>query len=318
MWVAEERAIEALQHSSTAAQQQTDVSPPGAPSPAAPLPRTLQPVREVVRPAAQLALTAAELEEEIGRCLTAGNPAAPANIVRYSYRERVYRPEPIIDQQLQHFTLGGCLLHRQSDEASSYSAALLAQSRRATAQSRRATQQPQAEGGSLHAEPSSSGLPPGAAAAHASATIGEDDAAAARLRNQFNFVDRAAQTGHCAARERGSMTEPPPTASASGSCSRWEIFQAYVQDQDRQRQSEELARQKAQVARRGGGGGGQQQQQQAAGAAGNLALVVNGQVGGQVVGLMGRWPACPASAAMLVWSSLLLLQHRLQRSAAQL
>jgi dynein intermediate chain 1 len=242
-------------------------------------------VREVVRPAAQLALTAAELEEEIGRSLTAGNPAAPANIVRYSYRERVYRPEPIIDQQLQHFTLGGCLLLRQSDEASRDSAVLLAQSRRATAQSRRATQQPQAEASSLHAEPSSSGLPPGAAAAHASATIGEDDAAAARLRNQFNFVDRAAQTGHCAPRERGSMTEPPPTASASGFCSRWEIFQAYVQDQDRQRQSEELARQKAQVARRGGGGGGQQQQQQqqaaGAAAAGILALVVNGQVGGR-------------------------------------
>ena len=43
-------------------------------------PRTLQPVREVLRPAAQLALSAAELQEEIGRSLTAGNPAAPANI----------------------------------------------------------------------------------------------------------------------------------------------------------------------------------------------------------------------------------------------
>jgi hypothetical protein len=113
------------------------------------LARAPQPVREVVRPAAQLALTAAELEEEIGLCLTAGNPAAPANIVRYSYRERTYRPEPIIDQQLQHFALGGCLLHRQSGEAAHDSAALLAQSRRAT-------QQPQAEGSSLHAEPSSS------------------------------------------------------------------------------------------------------------------------------------------------------------------
>lgn len=42
-----------------------------------------QPAREVVRPENQLALSEKELEEELPRTLTAGNPAAPANIVRF-------------------------------------------------------------------------------------------------------------------------------------------------------------------------------------------------------------------------------------------
>lgn len=88
--------------------------------------RCLQPVREVVRPANQLALSAGELEEEVGRSLTAGNPTAPANLVRYSFRERGYRAEPIIDQQLQHFALGGCLMHCESEEAARHRAAVAA------------------------------------------------------------------------------------------------------------------------------------------------------------------------------------------------
>ena len=42
-----------------------------------------QPAREVVRPENQLALSEKELDEELPRTLTAGNPAAPANIVRF-------------------------------------------------------------------------------------------------------------------------------------------------------------------------------------------------------------------------------------------
>lgn len=232
-------------------------------------------MREVVRPANQLDLTEAELEEEIGRVLTAGNPAAPANLVRYSFRDRGYRPAAVIDQQVQHLLLPGCLMHHDSDEAArercrrdSAGLATLpstAHSRRVTQAAGHAAGRPSEAGGGrgvrlselgagpsatvLHGEASSALLPPGEAA--------ERDA---RLRNQFNFADRAAQMGHQVPRERSTMTELPPTASASGSCSRWEIFEAYVADQERQRQSEELARQKAQVARRGAG---QQQQQQA-------------------------------------------------------
>jgi len=47
-----------------------------------------QPAREVVRLENQLALSERELEEELARTLTAGNPAAPANIVRFRHAGR--------------------------------------------------------------------------------------------------------------------------------------------------------------------------------------------------------------------------------------
>lgn len=211
-------------------------------------------MREVLRPPNQLPLGEAELAEEVGRSLTAGNPSAPANIVRYSARERGYRADPIIDQQLQHLSLGGCLVHRDSDDAARErqrrdSGALAAHSRRATAQLRRVTMRP-SEAGGLRAEASTGPaplMPIPSSLGGAAGLSGEDST---RLRNQFNFADRAAQTGHAAPRERGSQTEPPPTATASGSCSRSEMFEAYIQDQDRQRQMEELARQKAAAAHR--------------------------------------------------------------------
>lgn len=256
-------------------------------------------MREVARPPNQLQLSASELEEEVGRSLTAGNPAAPANVVRYNFRERGYRAEPIIDQQLLHLSLGGSLMHRESDEAARErhrleSAALAAQSRRVTAQSRRVTHAagPRASemggGGGLRAEASLAAATSSAALAGAAAALAGDDDGA-RLRNSFNFADRAAQTAHAAPRERGTMTEPPPTATTAGSCSRWEIFEAYVADQDRQRQTEELARQKAQVARRearAAAAGGAPRQQ--LGSGGGVALPDSGEQVG-----WGGW--CSAS-----------------------
>ncbi len=45
----------------------------------------VQPAREVVRPDNQLTLTEKQLDEELARTLTAGNPAAPSNIVRFRH-----------------------------------------------------------------------------------------------------------------------------------------------------------------------------------------------------------------------------------------
>lgn len=44
----------------------------------------------------------------------------------------------------------------------------------------------------------------------------QPSASARFLRNQFNFVDRAAQTANYLPRDRETMTEPPPTATVSG------------------------------------------------------------------------------------------------------
>ena len=59
---------------------------------------------------------------------------------------------------------------------------------------------------------------------------------AKRLRNQFNFSERGAQTTYFQPQERETSTDAPETAEASGTCSRWEIYDAYVADQKLQRQ----------------------------------------------------------------------------------
>ncbi|KAG7476535.1 hypothetical protein MATL_G00083940 [Megalops atlanticus] len=73
--------------------------------------------KTLIKPPDQLDLTEAELKEEFTRILTANNPHAPQNIVRYSFKERAYKPISSVDQLAVHFVLEGNLLHQDSDEA---------------------------------------------------------------------------------------------------------------------------------------------------------------------------------------------------------
>ena len=49
--------------------------------------------------------------------VTANNPNAPRNIARFSYKERMYKFEPMVDQLVMHYASDGFLLHKSSDEA---------------------------------------------------------------------------------------------------------------------------------------------------------------------------------------------------------
>uniref|UniRef100_A0A8C5DLU9 Dynein, axonemal, intermediate chain 1, paralog 2 n=1 Tax=Gouania willdenowi TaxID=441366 RepID=A0A8C5DLU9_GOUWI len=62
-------------------------------------------------------ITGTELKEEITRILTANNPHAPQNIVRFSFKERSFKPISVVDQMTVHFVLESTLLHQDSDEA---------------------------------------------------------------------------------------------------------------------------------------------------------------------------------------------------------
>jgi hypothetical protein len=53
-------------------------------------------------------------------------------------------------------------------------------------------------------------------------------AAAEKLRNGLSFIDRAVQTSHWPAKERGTSALSHALEEASGSCSAWEIYDAYV------------------------------------------------------------------------------------------
>ncbi|KAG8131334.1 putative Dynein intermediate chain 2 ciliary protein, partial [Naja naja] len=57
-----------------------------------------------------------ELKEEITRILTANNPHAPQNIVRYSFKERAYKQTSMVEQMAVHFSLCGNLIFKDSDE----------------------------------------------------------------------------------------------------------------------------------------------------------------------------------------------------------
>ena len=60
-----------------------------------------------------------------------------------------------------------------------------------------------------------------------------------KLTNQFNFSERASQTYNNPARERATMTEPPPRANFSSNATQWEIYDAYLEDVEEQQKSKE-------------------------------------------------------------------------------
>jgi dynein intermediate chain 1 len=154
--------------------------------------------REVVRPDNQLKLAEAELEEEMARMLTANNPAAPRNVVRFNMKERAFKLEPMVEQTISHYATDGWLIHKSSEEA------------RKLAEAER---EAEAGGGRRQLADAGAG---GEAGSSCGGGEGESPDEARHLRNQFNFSERAAQTLNYPLRERATMTEPPPTATVSG------------------------------------------------------------------------------------------------------
>eukprot|EP00163_Fabomonas_tropica_P028063 TRINITY_DN5620_c0_g1_i2.p1 TRINITY_DN5620_c0_g1~~TRINITY_DN5620_c0_g1_i2.p1 ORF type:complete len:700 (-),score=180.55 TRINITY_DN5620_c0_g1_i2:218-2317(-) len=177
-----------------------------------PAPQTTQIDLEVpkvyIKPDDQLQLTEEQLSEEMTMILTANNPNAPKNIARYSYKERAYKFDPSVDQVAEHFAMDGYMIHKESEEAKKQ---LMAAENAA------------GEGGAEDGTGEDTGDEPKA------------------LRNQFNYSERATQTYHNQRKERQTMTEPPPSTNFSATASQWEMFDAYVEDIDRNRSAKEKA-----------------------------------------------------------------------------
>lgn len=184
----------------------------------------------MMKPDDQLVLTAEELKEEFTRILTANNPHAPNNIVRYSFKEDAYKMKMGVDQLAVHFSMDGNMLHKDSDEG-----------RRQLARM------------GLGENPSEQNVEevevPGDEDLEADAD-GEEDKEAPKqvpaakpaesaLRNQFNYSERASQTFNNPYRERGTVTEPPPRTNFSSTANQWEIYDAYVEDLEKQEKQKE-------------------------------------------------------------------------------
>lgn len=168
-----------------------------------------QPIKRTVKPHNQLNLTEVQLEEEHTRVLTANDPNIPNNIIRYNYKEKAYKqdPEGPMDHLAIHVDLVGCLMHKDSAEATTQ-AEYRENKRLETERLRRE-------------------------AAAEAAEAGEEDIMADAPKtgkNQFNYSERAAQTFNNPVRNRSVSTEPPPIGNFKATATQWDIYDAYMQD----------------------------------------------------------------------------------------
>lgn len=189
--------------------------------------------RTLVKPDDQLQLTDVELKEEFTRILTANNPHAPQNIVRYSFKERQYKQIPSVDQLAIHFSLDGNMLHKDSDEARRQMARLGIGDAASEQGASEAADEKGEDGDAEVAETKDEGDGTDTPAPT------KEAGGSAKLTNQFNFSERASQTYNNPYRERGTATEPPPRVTFSGSVTQWEIFDAYQEDFERQEKSKD-------------------------------------------------------------------------------
>ncbi|CAL1602426.1 unnamed protein product [Knipowitschia caucasica] len=175
----------------------------------------------------QEVLSEAELKEEITRVLTANNPHAPDNIIRYSYKEHAFKLVSV-DHLAVHFVLDGGLLHQDSDEARRLRAKqgqAAMETVEMETETHESLQTPvsQAEDGD---DPTDEDRPDSATS--------RPDKKEPKLTNQFNFSERASQSLNNPLKERGTQTEPPPRINFSDTTNQWVIYDAYVKDLQKQ------------------------------------------------------------------------------------
>jgi dynein intermediate chain 1 len=62
-------------------------------------------------------LTQEQKEENIYKKLTSNNPQAPLNVTKFSYKERLFKTEDVVEQLVFHYSCDGDILVLESDEA---------------------------------------------------------------------------------------------------------------------------------------------------------------------------------------------------------
>uniref|UniRef100_A0A803TB13 Dynein axonemal intermediate chain 1 n=1 Tax=Anolis carolinensis TaxID=28377 RepID=A0A803TB13_ANOCA len=195
--------------------------------------------RTLLKPPDQLDLTDAELKEEITRILTANNPHAPQNIVRYSFKERAYKQTTVVEQVAVHFSLCGNLIFRDSDEG-----------RRQSIRKSMADDSLLLDSKSVGSTAIPNGAPHAKSLSHyvffllqAAAPEEEEEQIRPRpvqerkLTNQFNFSERASQTFN-------------NTVRVGVPLGWWEIYDAYMEELEKLEKSKEKEKQKAPVTKK--------------------------------------------------------------------
>ncbi|XP_059161698.1 dynein intermediate chain 2, ciliary-like isoform X2 [Physella acuta] len=199
--------------------------------------------KTLVKPEDQLDLTEAELKEEFTRILTANNPHAPQNIVRYSFKERQFKQISSVDQLAVHFSMDGNLLHKESEEAKrqlnktsmmpEHKTESMTEAQEVTVAEPTGEEVTEEAGAEVEAKDDAGDEGP---AQPAAAPKGKGEK---KLTNQFNFSERASQTYNNPFRDRGTVTEPPPRSSFAANVTQWEIYDAYQEDFEKQEKTKE-------------------------------------------------------------------------------
>ncbi|XP_061687773.1 dynein axonemal intermediate chain 1-like isoform X3 [Syngnathoides biaculeatus] len=196
---------------------------------------------KLTKPTDQLVLTEAELKEDVTRILTAKNPHAPHNIVRYSFKEGAFKLTSVVDHMAVHFVLEDSLIHQDSDEARRLAASedLTEETRSVDIEAELDHDKPEtldasADGGEEDDEANEDERP----GSVASKTNNQDP----KCTNQFNFIERASQTLNNALRERSCQTVPPPRCNYSATASQWEIYDAYAEELQKQEMEKDKQR----------------------------------------------------------------------------
>ncbi|KAJ3615384.1 hypothetical protein NHX12_017256 [Muraenolepis orangiensis] len=175
--------------------------------------------KALMKPPDQLELTEEELKEEFTKILTANNPHAPQNIVRYSFKDRSYKPISGVDQLAVHFTLEGNLLPVESDEARRQRArqAHTEDKLAAEAEVEQDEEKPETPVTEQTGAPEDPGEDEAAEEDRPDSVASKTGKKEQKVTNQFNFSERASQTLNNPLRERTCQTEPPPRCNFSAS-----------------------------------------------------------------------------------------------------
>ncbi|CBY34486.1 unnamed protein product [Oikopleura dioica] len=186
----------------------------------------------VMKPPDQLELSEKELKEEHTRILTANNPQAADNIIRFDFAANEFKKEPHVDQLAVHFNLKGNLIHVESDEAKYGASKQLDPVGKISLRLRRIVLLIAADGVFTkkinifkffrlnECQPDHASEAESRASHHKAETEKP-------IRNQFNFGERSAQTVTQLQRERDVQTEPPKRENISVTINQHVIYDAY-------------------------------------------------------------------------------------------
>lgn len=136
--------------------------------------------------------------------LTAKNPVAPENVVRYNPNVKAFKAEAIISHSIVHYSTNGWLVSAGSDEANAQ-----IEMEKAEAEAKQEYERMLAK------------------------KKAESTHDVVELKNVFNFAERAMQTKNHPLREREIQTDPPPVEVVAGDSSFSIIYDSYIEGQMR-------------------------------------------------------------------------------------